>query len=47
MGRFPFDPIFTKAMVQAQTIFEYAAGSGAGNAVREIWLKIKKQGLVK
>ena len=37
LGRIPFDPIFTKAMVQGQTIFEYNSESNAGHAVKEIW----------
>ena len=37
LGRIPFDPIFTKAMIQAQTILEYNTGSKAGQAVKEIW----------
>jgi len=37
LGRIPFDPVFTKAMIQAQTIIEYSNGSKAGNAVRGIW----------
>ncbi len=39
LGRIPFDPIFTKAMVQGQTIFEYDPGSEACEGVREIWDK--------
>jgi len=37
LSRIPFDPIFTKAMVQGQTLFEYNTNSEAGNAVRKIW----------
>ena len=37
LGRIPFDPVFTKAMVQAQTIFEYSNGSKAGHSILEIW----------
>ena len=37
LGRIPFDPIFTKAMVQGQTIFEYNSASSAGEAVHKIW----------
>jgi MinD superfamily P-loop ATPase len=37
LGRIPFDPVFTKAMVQAQTIFEYSNGSEAGHAIKGIW----------
>ena len=41
LNRIPFDPIFTKAMVQGQTIFEYDGRSKAGDAVRDIWSKVK------
>jgi MinD superfamily P-loop ATPase len=37
LGRIPFDPIFTKAMVQNQTIIEYDGRSQAAQALREIW----------
>jgi len=37
LGHIPFDSIFTKAMVQAQTIFEYDGDSIAGRAVKDIW----------
>jgi MinD superfamily P-loop ATPase len=37
LGRVPFDPIFTEAMVQSQTILEYGNGSKAGKAVKRIW----------
>jgi len=37
LGRIPFDPVFTKAMVQGQTIFEYDSHTEAGEAVRELW----------
>jgi MinD superfamily P-loop ATPase len=37
LGRIPFDPIFTKAMVQGQTIFEHNGSSSAGQAVEKIW----------
>jgi MinD superfamily P-loop ATPase len=37
MGRIPFDPIFTKAMVQKQTIIEYDGNCIASQAVKEIW----------
>jgi len=40
LGRIPFDPIFTKAMVQGQTIYEYNSDSNAGLAVRQIWEEI-------
>ncbi len=37
LGRIPFDSVFTKAMVQGQTIIEYNSESKAGHAVKEIW----------
>ncbi len=37
LGRIPYDPVFTRAMVHAQTIFEYKNGSKAGRATKEIW----------
>jgi len=40
MGRIPFDPSFTKAMVQKQTIIEYDGKSQAAQAVVEIWEKL-------
>ena len=42
VGRIPFDPAFTKAMVQGQTIFEYDGLSQAGEAVRELWDRATK-----
>jgi MinD superfamily P-loop ATPase len=37
MGRIPFDPVFTKAMVQGKTIFEYDRHSWGAEAVKKIW----------
>jgi MinD superfamily P-loop ATPase len=37
MGRIPFDPVFTKAMVQGKTIFEYDGNSEGAGAVKKIW----------
>lgn len=42
IGRIPFDPIFTKSMIQGQTIFEYSMESEAGQAVKQIWEKSSK-----
>jgi len=39
-GNIPFDPIFTKAMVKGQTLFEYDGNSETGKRVREIWKNI-------
>jgi MinD superfamily P-loop ATPase len=40
VGQVPFDPIFTKSMVQGQTIFEYNTDSQAGQAVKKTWGKV-------
>jgi len=37
LGKIPFDPIFTKAMVQKQTVIEYDGGCQAAQALRDIW----------
>lgn len=37
LGRVPFDPAFTRAMVQGRTIFEYDGHSDAKPAVVGIW----------
>lgn len=37
IGRIPFDPTFTKAMVQGQTIAEFDSESEGCQAVRKIW----------
>ena len=37
MGRIPFDPVFTRAMVQGKTIFEYDGHSEGARAVKKIW----------
>ena len=37
LGYIPFDQIFTKAMVQGQTIFEYDSDSATGKVIRKIW----------
>jgi len=43
LGRIPFDPIFTKAMVQGQTIFEYNSDSSGGQAVKKIWNNLSEK----
>jgi MinD superfamily P-loop ATPase len=40
LGTIPFDPVFTRAMVQAQTIFEYNTHSAAGDAVLQVWDRV-------
>lgn len=42
LGNIPFDPVFMNAMIQGKTIIEHEAKSDAGNAVRKIWNRIKK-----
>jgi len=43
LGRIPFDPSFTKAMVQGQTIFEYDTDAEAARAVRNTWEDLKRE----
>ena len=40
LGRVPFDPVFTRSMVQGQTLFEYGEESPTRRVVRDIWAKI-------
>ena len=40
LGRIPFDPVFTKAMLRAQTVFEYNTRSEAARQITEIWQKL-------
>lgn len=37
MGRVPFDPVFTRAMVQGKTIVEFDSSSEGCEAVKSIW----------
>ncbi len=41
VGRIPFDPSFTEAMVQKQTIIEYDASCNAAQAVQGIWERLR------
>jgi MinD superfamily P-loop ATPase len=43
LGRIPFDPIFTKAMIRAQTVFEYNGQSNAGDAIRDTWQRLSEK----
>ncbi len=43
MGRIPFDPMFTKAMVMGKTLFEYNGRSEGSDAVRSIWEKVAQR----
>jgi MinD superfamily P-loop ATPase len=40
VGRIPFDPSFTEAMVQKQTIMEYDADCNAAQEVKGIWERL-------
>ncbi len=40
LGKVPYDPAFTQAMVDGKTVLEYAPESDAGKAVVEIWNRI-------
>ena len=42
LGRIPFDPVFTKSMVQGQTIFEYDGRSMASQAIKELWRELSQ-----
>lgn len=40
LTRIPFDPTFTRAMVQGQTVFEFDGRSQAAEAVRKLWADV-------
>jgi len=40
IGRIPFDPVFTAAMIAGQTVIEYGKDSAVAGAVRSIWENI-------
>jgi len=41
LSRIPFDPVFTKAMVEGKTVIEYDGGSEGARAVRALWEQVK------
>ncbi len=41
VGRIPFDPAFTMAMVNGKTIMEYAPASELAETVNSIWRTIR------
>jgi MinD superfamily P-loop ATPase len=43
LGTVPFDPVFTYAMVNGQTVVEYAPEAAATRAVRAMWQTLKAQ----
>jgi MinD superfamily P-loop ATPase len=42
VGRIPFDPIFTKAMVHAKTVFEYDGDSTICRAIEAVWNSVSE-----
>ncbi|MDY6974154.1 MAG: P-loop NTPase, partial [Thermodesulfobacteriota bacterium] len=43
LGRIPFDPSFTKAMVQGKTIVEFDSRSLGNRAINSIWEKLARK----
>ncbi len=43
LGRVPFDPLITRAMVQGKTIFEYDGQSPAAEAIRGVWQRLSER----
>jgi MinD superfamily P-loop ATPase len=43
VGKIPFDPVFTRSMVQRKTLFEYDGQGDTANIVRSAWQKIKSK----
>jgi len=37
VGRVPFDPLFTKAMIEGKNILEYQGNSATADKVRQVW----------
>ncbi|OQY08099.1 MAG: (4Fe-4S)-binding protein [Desulfobacteraceae bacterium 4572_123] len=42
VGRISFDPIFTKAMVDGQTVIEYDGASQPAKEIKKIWKRVLK-----
>jgi MinD superfamily P-loop ATPase len=42
VGRVPFDPAFTRAMVQGQTLLEFDGNGPAGDHLRQVWANIMR-----
>jgi MinD-like ATPase involved in chromosome partitioning or flagellar assembly len=40
LGRIPFDPIFTRAMIEGKNVLEYAPDSPVAASIKEVWKKI-------
>ncbi len=43
VGRIPFDPEVTRAMVQARTVLEAAPESPASRSIRELWAEVNRR----
>jgi len=43
LARIPFDPVFTKALVQGKTLFEYDPRAEACERVRQIWERVSER----
>ncbi len=43
LGHIPYNPIFTKAIVHGQTIFEYNSDSQVGHLIKKIWKDLASQ----
>jgi MinD superfamily P-loop ATPase len=42
VGRVPFDPAFTRAMVQGKTLLEFDGNGSAGDHLRQVWTAIMR-----
>ena len=40
LGRIPFDPLFTRAMIAGQNVLEFDPKSAVAECIRHIWRKI-------
>ncbi|OQX64129.1 MAG: (4Fe-4S)-binding protein [Desulfococcus sp. 4484_241] len=41
VGKIPFDPLFTKAMVEGKTVLEYAPDAQVNKVIRQLWETIQ------
>ena len=42
VGRIPFDPAFTRSIIQAQSLVEFDGGGPTANCLRQVWTTILK-----
>lgn len=42
LGHIPFDPVFTKAMLQGQTVLEYDNRSKASRQIKQVWQRLSE-----